>query len=65
MNVGSMYNESLRSLRTALNVTTLRKAMHQDAQTMSVLLGDMQTANAKIMEHSVTPHKGGNVDVRV
>jgi hypothetical protein len=64
MNIGSMFNESIGSLRTAINMTNLRKAMHQDAQTMAVLLNDMQTANARIMEQSVTPHKGGNVDAR-
>jgi hypothetical protein len=64
MNIGSMFNESIGSLRTAINMTNLRKAMYQDAQTMAVLLNDMQTANARIMEQSVTPHKGGNVDAR-
>ncbi|MCX8130463.1 MAG: YjfB family protein [Clostridia bacterium] len=65
MNIGSIPLESLSSIKQALNIATLRKSMNQDAQSVSLLLNDMKNANAKVMEQSVTPHKGSHVDIKV
>jgi hypothetical protein len=32
---------------------------------MNALLKGFQNTNARIAESSVTPHKGGNIDIRV
>ncbi|MCX7745621.1 MAG: YjfB family protein [Clostridia bacterium] len=65
MEMGSIHAESLGSVRQALSVAALRKSMNQDAATVNTLLNDMQANTAKIMENSVTPHKGGNIDIKV
>lgn len=65
MGIGSIGQESIYSLKQALNITTMRKSMNQDAQTVASLLQGMESTNAKVMESSVTTHKGGNIDLRV
>ncbi len=65
MNMSSIPLESLNSVQQALNIATLRKSMNQDAQTATTLISDMKDANSKILEHSVTPHKGSSIDVSV
>ncbi|WP_129600313.1 putative motility protein [Anaerophilus nitritogenes] len=59
MEISAMMSQSIHSLRQAINMTTLQKAMNQDAQSVTTLLGDMQ----KTMEMSVQPHKGSNLDI--
>ena len=63
--MGDMAVESLNSVRQALGIATLRKSMNQDAVTTAALLEGLQAATAKVMEHSVTPNKGGNIDIHV
>lgn len=63
--VNKVMVQHISSIRSALTVAALRKNLGQDAQTMNVLLQDFRNTNARIMENSVTPHKGGNIDVRV
>lgn len=65
MNMSSIPLESLNSVQQALNIATLRKSMNQDAQTVVALISDMQAVNSKILEHSVTPHKGSSIDVSI
>ncbi len=57
MNISSFQAANLTSLKQALNMATLQKAMKQDVQSMDALL--------KGMEQSVTPHKGGSIDLKV
>lgn len=63
--VNKVMVQHISSIRSALTVAALRKNLGQDARTMNVLLQDFRNTNARIMENSVTPHKGGNIDVRV
>ncbi|MFY9567654.1 MAG: hypothetical protein WAP56_00645 [Acetivibrionales bacterium] len=63
--VNRVMVQHISSIRSALTVAALRKNLGQDARTMNVLLQDFRNTNARIMENSVTPHKGGNIDVRV
>ena len=42
---------------TNLDMAILSKTLYTDEQTGSVI--------ANMLEHSVTPYKGGNIDVRV
>jgi|LSQX01.1.fsa_nt_gb hypothetical protein len=65
MNFSSISAASLSSLKQALNISVLQKSMNQDALSVSSLLQGMKDANAKVMEQSVTPHKGKSIDVRV
>lgn len=65
MNIGSIPLQSLSSVKQALSIATLRKSMNQDASTVASLLSGMKEANSKVMENSVTPHKGGKIDVQV
>lgn len=39
--------------------------MNQDSSSVANLLKGMETANAKVMESSVVPHKGSNVDIKI
>ena len=65
MEINNMLQANTYSIRQALGIANLRKAMNQDAQSVASLLDGMQAAQAKIMENSVTPHKGSNVDIRL
>jgi hypothetical protein len=65
MEINDMMLQNISSIRHTINLSNLKKAMNQDAQTMAALLDGMQTANAKIVESSVLPHKGGSIDVRI
>jgi len=65
MSVNGMMVQYIGSIRQALAVAALRKNLGQDVRTMDALLQGFQNTNAKIMENSVTPHKGGNIDIRV
>lgn len=56
---------NLQSVRQALGMATLRKAMNQDAESVASILKSMEEISAKTLELSVTPHKGSNVDIRV
>ena len=65
MEINNMLQQNINSIRQAIGISNLKKAMHQDASAVAKLLQGMQQASAKIMENSVTPNKGGNIDVRV
>ena len=65
MTFSSISAATLSSLYQALNNSVLQKSMNQDALSVSSLLQGMKDANAKVMEQSVTPHKGKSIDVRV
>jgi len=65
MNMGDIGVESLNSLKQAINISALRKSMNRDTATAAALINDMTQTNAKIMEHSVTPHKGGSIDIKL
>lgn len=59
------FAESLSSLKSALGMSMMQKTMNKDAQGMAILMQGMEETNTKIMEQSVTPHKGGNVDIKI
>lgn len=65
MEISSIGQENLVSLQQALQIEVMKKSMGRDAMTAMTLIQGMQATNAKLMEYSVTPHKGGNIDVRV
>lgn len=65
MEINNALQQSTNSIRQAIGMANLRRSMHQDSQMVSTLISDMQSAQAKIMENSVAPHKGGSIDVRV
>lgn len=57
INFSQMYTANIASLKQAINMANLSRAMNQDAQSMDNLV--------KAMEQSVTPHKGGNLDLKL
>lgn len=59
----SFDTENLQSVREALGIANLRKAMNQDAQSVTMIIDAMEEATAKAMELSVTPYKGSNIDI--
>lgn len=63
MEINNLMQANLYSLRQAIGMATLQKAMNRDAMSVSVMLQDMQAATTKTMELSVAPHIGGNIDV--
>ena len=65
MEINNSLQQSTSSIRQALGIATLKKSLHQDAQSLDALLQGLQAASTKTMESSVTPYKGGNIDVRV
>ena len=57
MKISSYQTANIASLKSAINTSMLKNAMNQDAKSIDNLM--------KTMEKSVTPHKGGNIDVKV
>ncbi|MGI6668624.1 MAG: putative motility protein [Acetivibrionales bacterium] len=63
MEINNALLNNINSIRHATNIAMLRKIMNQDALSMQKLLQGFHDTNRKIMENSVTPHKGGNIDI--
>lgn len=63
MDMSSIMTENLSSIQGAISTAMLRKSMSKDSQTVDALLQGMEQANAKVLEASVTPHKGGSIDL--
>lgn len=63
MDISAMMQNNLRSLQSAIGMSTLKRAMNTDAQTVSVLINDMQQSMAKITP-PVTKGHGDLIDVR-
>ena len=57
LKISPFQMQGLTSIKQALGMANLQKAMSQDAQSMDALV--------KMMEQSVTPHKGQNVDIKL
>lgn len=53
----SFQAQSLTSIKQALQISVLQKAMKQDPASMENLV--------KAMEQSVTPHLGQNIDIKL
>ncbi|MBB6217976.1 hypothetical protein HNQ80_004113 [Anaerosolibacter carboniphilus] len=65
MNISGYAAQNTYSIKQALNMSILQKAMNQDATAVSMLVEAMQNASRSMMENSVTPNKGGNIDISV
>jgi Xaa-Pro aminopeptidase len=61
----SMDMANLQSVKQALGMANMRRAMNQDAQSVATLMQSMQETSAKTMELSVTPHLGKNIDISI
>ena len=57
MKISSYQSANLASLKQAIGMANMQRAMKQDAQSMDAIM--------KSMEQSVTPHKGGSIDLKV
>jgi hypothetical protein len=57
MKISPYQSANLASLKQAIGVANLQRAMKQDAQSMETI--------TKMMEQSVAPHKGGAIDLKV
>jgi hypothetical protein len=55
--ITSYQAQFLTGLKQALNMSMMQKALNQDAQSVQ--------NNIKIMEQSVTPHKGQSIDMKL
>lgn len=64
MEINNQMQQSISSIRSAIGIETLKKSLSQDAQSMNALLQGFQETN-RAMEISVTPHKGGYIDISV
>ena len=64
MEISAVNQCSLQSVQQLTGTAVLNKAMSQDAAAMMKLMEGLDEM-ARELEHSVTPHRGGNIDVRV
>ncbi|WP_432662712.1 YjfB family protein [Wukongibacter baidiensis] len=64
MEVNSYQMENLQSVQSALSIAAMDMAMGQGAESMTAMIEDMEQIS-KTLERSVTPHKGGNIDIRL
>lgn len=55
--------EALTSVQSAIQMVALRNAMNQNSGTINMLVQGMQDVSRAVMENSVTPFKGRNIDV--
>ncbi|MGE5614596.1 MAG: putative motility protein [Bacillota bacterium] len=65
MEINNALLNNISSIRHAMSIAMLRKTLHQDTLSMLRLLQGFRNTNEKTMENSVTPHKGGNIDIKV
>lgn len=65
MEINNALQANVYSLRQAIGTVMVRKAVNQDSVSVALLLQGMQDANVKTLENSVTPFKGGNIDIRI
>jgi len=63
MNI-SMDMSGIQSVRQALGIANIRTAMKQDAQSVAYIIKSLTETSAKTLEMSVTPHLGGNIDLK-
>lgn len=64
MEITGTAAENLISLQGAIQMTALRNALNLTAGTVDLLLQGVQQSRT-MMENSVTPHKGANIDITV
>ena len=64
MDVTSAAQQNLSSIRQALSMASMQRAMGKDAQTVSKLIEGMEETTEAI-ERSVQPHRGSNLDVKI
>ncbi len=57
MRISEGIAQNIYSLRQAIGVANMQKAMNQDQQAIDSLV--------KGMEQSVTPNKGANIDIKL
>lgn len=65
MEINRAMAQNIGRIRYALGIEAIKKSLSQDARSMNALLHGFRTTNAKIAENSVTPHKGGTIDVKI
>lgn len=65
MEINNTLLQYTYSLRQAIGISNIKRAVSQDAQTLNSLLKAAEITNAKIMENSVTPYRGSKIDVSV
>lgn len=64
MDITSVMQDNIASIRNAIDMTLLRKSMHHDSETVNDLLQNMLETSIS-MEQSVTPYKGSRIDIRI
>lgn len=64
MEISSMNAQYVYSLKQALGMANMRRAMNQDAQGVKNLMKSMEATNRAIAK-AAEPHKGGSVDIKV
>jgi len=57
MKITPYQSANLASLKQAVGMANMQRALNKDAQSVSTVV--------KMMEQSVTPHKGGSIDLKV
>jgi hypothetical protein len=65
MEINDAIQNNIASIRQAIGISVLRKSVGQDAQSLAAILKALPATGANAVENSVTPYKGGNIDVRV
>lgn len=55
--INAIQTQNLTSVKQALNISVMQKALKQDAASVDGLV--------KAMEQSVTPHKGQHIDIKL
>ncbi|SJZ43366.1 putative motility protein [Selenihalanaerobacter shriftii] len=63
MNISSAMQSQITSVRQALGMATLQKAMSQDGPTVSKLIEGMEETTKEI-KRAAQPHLGNNIDIR-
>lgn len=64
MEINNQMQLNISSIRSAIGIETLKRSLSQDAQSIDALLQGLQETN-RAMEISVTPYKGGYIDIKV
>ncbi|MDP4093281.1 MAG: YjfB family protein [Bacillota bacterium] len=65
MDTSYIGSEMPGGLHEVVQMSLQRKTMDLNKSSAATLIEGMENANAKVMEKSVTPFKGSNIDVRL
>ncbi len=65
MDFNVLQQFTMEPLSQAINIYTIKKAIAQKTESVANVIDILKNSNTQIMESSITPHKGSNIDIKI